>query len=116
MIKEKESNLLTDMIEYSPTTKHLFPKEAQHFFEVIGKNMPTNTKYFKAQKNHIINKVNNIYKENPSQSVRTVIIQCLSTLPDFLTGENLIKVVTYITETWTKCEATQLQEITQKNI
>jgi len=89
---------------YSLKTKHLFSKEDQELFENFDKKMPKFSKYLKVQKESVIKKTNKIYAENSSLPLKIVIIQILSTLPDFLTGENLIKVVGYITKTWEACQ------------
>ncbi len=90
---------------YSEETKHLFSKEDQYLFENFDKKMPTFSKYFKWQKEGVIKKTKKIYAENSALPPKKVIIEILSTLPDFLTAENLLKVVGYITETWAACQA-----------
>ena len=101
----------TNITIYSEKTKHLFSKEDQQLFENFDKKMPTFSKYFKWQKESIIKKTKKIYTENAALSLKKVIIQILSTLPDFLTAENLLKVVGYITQTWEECQAKTLEKI-----
>lgn len=100
----------TNTTIYSKETKHLFSKEDQQLFENFDKKMPTFSKYFKWQKERVVKQTKKIYSENAGFPLKKVIIQILSTLPDFLTGENLLKVVGYITQTWEECQAKTLEK------
>lgn len=96
---------------YSEETKHLFSKEDQYLFENFDKKMPKFSKYFKWQKEGVIKKTNKLYAENSVLPLKRVIIEILATLPDFLTAENLLKVVGYITKTWKECQAKATEEV-----
>jgi len=100
-----------DLVIYSDKTKHLFSKSDQKIFETFPNKMPTSVKYLDSQKSMVIKKTNKIYTENSSLPLKIVIIQILSTLPDFLTAENLLKVVGYITKTWEECQAKDLEKV-----
>jgi hypothetical protein len=102
-----------DVLIYSPETKHLFSKESQHFFETTSKRMPTQPKYFAAQKRLVLELTEKIYRKNPELPLRQVIRKVLKVLPDFLTGENLQTVVGYIVETW---QQAQEKETTTSNL
>ena len=67
--------------------------------------MPTNKKYLESQKRIIIKGTKEIFKNNPETPLKQVIIERLKPMPDFLTAENLLKVVGYITKTWEDCQA-----------
>ncbi len=92
-------------IIYMPENRHLFSAEEQHFFEVTAKQAPTQPKYYRAQKRVVIEVTEKLFREKPEMSPRQVIRKVLKGMPDFLTGENLVQVVTYITEAWAKCQA-----------
>ena len=96
-----------ELLIYSDKTKHLFSTSDQKMFETLPNKMPTGVKYLNSQKRMVINKTNKIFTENSNLPLRLVIIEILSTLPDFLTPENLLKVVGYITETWETCQTKQ---------
>ncbi len=95
----------TDVLTYSPETKHLFSKQDQYFFEVTTLQMPTQPKYFRVQKQVVTEATEKRFLKKPEMPLRQVIRKVLKGMPDFLTGENLVQVVTYITGTWAKCQA-----------
>lgn len=92
----------TETIVYSKATKHLFSKEKQSLFESIQNRIPTQSKYYKAQKDMVIKDVKHLFTKNPDMPIKKVIIKIMTSLPDFLPAENLIKVVGYIIKTWEK--------------
>lgn len=87
---------------YSKATKHLFSKEKQSLFESIQNKIPTQSKYYKAQKDMIIQDVKHLFTKNPNIPLKKVIIKIMTSLPDFLPADNLVKVVGYIVKTWEK--------------
>ncbi|MFK7979065.1 MAG: hypothetical protein AB8G86_03710 [Saprospiraceae bacterium] len=99
-----------ELVTYSDKTKHLFSKSDQKFFETLPHKMPTSAKYLDSQKRMVIKKTKKIYVKDSSLPLKRVIIEMLSTLPDFLTAENLLKVVGYITKTWEECQAKKAEE------
>lgn len=99
-----------ELIIYSEATKHLFSKSDQKLFETLPYKMPTNAKYLESQKRLVIKGTKKIFKESPETPLKQVIIKKLAPMPDFLTAENLLKVVSYITKTWEECEAKALDK------
>jgi len=57
-------------------------------------------KYYKAQKSMVIEETQKLFANNPQLSIKEVILQIISSLPDFLPGSNLVKIVKYIVTTW----------------
>lgn len=92
----------TKTLIYSKDTKQLFSKEKQALFESISKRVPTQPKYYKAQKDLIIRKTKECFETTPEMPLKKVIIDIMTPLPDFLPADNLIKVVGYIVKTWEK--------------
>ena len=99
-----------ELIIYSEATKHLFSKSDQKLFETLPYKMPTNAKYLESQKRLVIKGTKKIFKEHPETPLKQVIIKKLAPMPDFLTAENLLKVVGYITQTWEECQAKNLEK------
>ncbi len=91
--------------------KPLVSKEDQLFFENIHKMMPTQKKYLQAQKEGVIEDTQKLFERKPDRPLRSVILKILKNLPDFLTGENLVQVVTYIAQTWAQCELEAKKQI-----
>ena len=87
---------------YSKDTKQLFSKEKQVLFESISKRIPTQPKYYKAQKDLIVKKTKECFATTPEMPLKKVIIDIMTSLPDFLPADNLLKVVGYIVKTWEK--------------
>lgn len=96
---------------YSEATKHLFSKSDQNLFETLPYKMPTNTKYLESQKRMVIKGTKEIFKNRPETPLKQVIIEKLKPMPDFLTAENLLKVIGYITKTWEACQAKTMEEV-----
>jgi len=59
-------------------------------------------KYYKAQKGVIVENTKSIFSKNPDMPIKKVIIKIMTSLPDFLPADNLVKVVGYIVKTWEK--------------
>lgn len=114
-MKENKENIASTFMGnitiYSEKTKHLFSKEDQYLFENFDKKMPKSSKYFKRQKELVIKGTKEIFKKNPEKPLKLVIIEKLAPMPDFLTAENLLKVVGYITKTWEACQAKATEEV-----
>ena len=85
-----------DILVFSEKTKHLFSKEDIQLAESIKNRMPTSKKYLSTQKEAVISSVKKLYKKHPETPLKNVLIHILQTMPDFLTAENLLKVVGYI--------------------
>ncbi len=61
-------------------------------------------KYYDTQKLLFEIKLNEIYKEAPHTLVKDVVIQILTTLPDFIPPDKVFELTQFIFETWIKLQ------------
>ncbi len=112
MIMKNEATAVATLEKFSPemtVEHHQVPADSlQDVFDFLEKNkgkIHFPEKYFKGQKENVIARTETLYLKDPKMPLRQIIRKVLKSMPDFLTGENLVQVVTYITETWAKCQA-----------
>ena len=78
-------------------------EEDQKFFDWVEQNQPHFPgKYYAGQKDVIIEDLEEIWNREPNLSIRKVIVEIMSDLPDFLPAENLIFLTKLISEEWEK--------------
>ena len=90
------------------TVKNVTPKvskEALAIMENVGKVIYFPEKYFKGQRSYLIDKVKQIHAATPALPICQVVVNILSTMPDFLPPENIIDVTRLIVEQWQKLAA-----------
>ena len=94
MVKQAEINPTEITLEQK--------KNFRDWWEKNKNEIHSPKKYYKAQKSVIIENTKSIFSKTPDIPIKKVIIEIMTSLPDFLPAANLIKVVGYIVKTWEK--------------
>jgi len=77
-----------------------FEEDLEHLRKLAKENKLFSPKYWRSQKERVIKDVRELFKKDPSLSIKQVVLTILAGLPDFIPSWNIERTVGYITQTW----------------